>query len=592
MVRTDHTVHTRNMHVRQTLLMSFVAPLVAAGLTMCAASPAWAQPVSANSAANSAAPSEAADPARFDVLTYEVDGNTVLPALAVERAVLPFMGEQRTLADVSAAVATLEKAYQDAGFLSVLVDMPEQRISDGVVRLRVIEGRIDRVRVTGARYYSQGHIRAVAAAFQEGEVPNFNLAQLQLADLNRGADRQVQPVLRMGLNPGTVDVELKVRDALPLSGSVELHNHHAANTDALRLSASLHYDNLFQRDHTLALNLTTAPREPQQTRVANLGYTVPGTGTTTWSFTLSSSNSATEPLGNSVLGKGNTAGLRWTVPFGGSTDGGGTHTLSVGGEYRELQQRVRSGTDSGKAAAADSEISTPLRYLPLSLAYAGQWRHEPAANSAAAAASTSLDATMSFGIRGLLKRSVSCPPDGGAQDQFACNREGADGGFATLRLEGRHSRPMLLALPGTLSLRLTGQLAGQPLVSGEQIIAGGAGSVRGYYESEASGDIGWLAGLQWQGPNLAAGLSRGLGLPERQLTEFSALGFLDAGRVRIHDPQPGQAASTGLAGAGLGLRLGAAPGATAELDLAWPLKATINSPDQRLRVHARVALRF
>jgi len=575
-------------------MMSFVAPLVAAGLTMCAASPAWAQPVSANSAADSAttsaAPSAAADPARFDVLEYEVDGNTVLPALAVERAVLPFMGEQRTLADVNAAVAALEKAYQDAGYLSVLVDMPEQRISDGVVRLRIIEGRVDRVRVTGARYYSQGHIRAVAAAYQEGEVPNFNLAQAQLATLNRGADRQVQPVLRPGLNPGTVDIELKVVDALPLSGSVELHNHHAANTDALRLSASLRYDNLFQRDHTLALTLTTAPREPQQTQVANLGYTVPGAGGATWSFTLSTSNSKTEPLGNSVLGQGQTAGLRWTVPFSGSTDGAATHTLSLGGEYRNLQQRVRSGTDSGNAAEA--EVSTPLRYLPLSLAYAGQWRHEPAANSAAAGASSSLDATMTFGIRGLLKRSVPCPPDGGAQDQFACNREGADGGFATLRLEGRHSRPMLFALPGTLSLRLTGQLAGQPLVSGEQLIAGGADSVRGYYEAEASGDIGWLAGLQWQGPNLAASLSRGLGLPARQLTEFSALGFLDAGRVRIHDPQPGQAASSGLAGAGLGLRLGAAPGATAELDLAWPLRSTTNSPDQRLRVHARLALRF
>ena len=562
--------------------MSCVVAFIVACLTMVATSFAGAQPVAA------------ADAARFDVLEYEVDGNTVLAARVVEQALLPQMGPQRSMAQVEAARAALEKAYQDAGYLSVLVDLPEQRIVDGVVRLRVLEGRVDRVRVTGARYYSQAHIRSVAAAFQEGEVPNFNLAQAQLADLNRGADRQVQPVLRAGLNPGTVDVELKVKDQLPLSGSVEVHNHHAANTDPLRLSASLRYDNLLQRDHTLAINLSTAPREPQQTQLLTLGYTVPAARDASWVFSYTFSNSTVEPLGNTVLGSGNTVGLRWTQPFGstggntGNSTGDGTHTISVGGELRDLQQRVRSGTDSSASSGAAGEISTPLRYLPFMLGYTGQWRHEGIGPDA----QSNLQANFSFGIRGLLRRSVPCPPDNSLQDQFACNRDGADGGFATLRLDARHARPMFFDWPGTFSARLIGQLAGQPLVRGEPIIAGGAGSVRGYFEAEASGDIGLLASLQWQGPNWAAAISRGLDLPERQLTEWSALGFLEGARVRIHDPQFGQAARTDLAGAGLGLRLGAAPGASAEIDLAWPLKATTFSPSQRLRVLARLALRF
>ena len=562
--------------------MSCVVAFIVACLTMVATSFAGAQPVAA------------ANAARFDVLEYEVEGNTVLAARVVEQALLPQMGPQRSMAQVEAARAALEKAYQDAGYLSVLVDLPEQRIVDGVVRLRVLEGRVDRVRVTGARYYSQAHIRSVAAAFQEGEVPNFNLAQAQLADLNRGADRQVQPVLRAGLNPGTVDVELKVKDQLPLSGNVEVHNHHAANTDPLRLSASLRYDNLLQRDHTLAINLSTAPRELQQTQLLTLGYTVPAARDASWVFSYTFSNSTVEPLGNTVLGSGNTVGLRWTQPFGstggntGNSTGDGTHTISVGGELRDLQQRVRSGTDSSASSGAAGEISTPLRYLPFMLGYTGQWRHEGIGPDA----QSNLQANFSFGIRGLLRRSVPCPPDNSPQDQFACNRDGADGGFATLRLDARHARPMFFDWPGTFSARLIGQLAGQPLVSGEQITAGGAGSVRGYFEAEASGDTGLLASLQWQGPNWAAAISRGLGLPERQLTEWSALGFLEGARVRIHDPQFGQAARTDLAGAGLGLRLGAAPGASAEIDLAWPLKATTFSPSQRLRVLARLALRF
>lgn len=555
-----------------------------AALVACLAMPvaSWAQTRPA------AVPVATADSARFDVLEYEIEGNSVLDALAVERAVLPHMGEQRSLVDVENARAALEKAYQDAGYLTVLVDLPEQRVADGLVRLRVTEGRIERLRVIGARYFSQGHIRAVASALQEGEVPDLNRAQQQLAELNRSAARQVQPVLRPGSQPGTVEVELKVRDTLPLSGSVELNNHHAAHTDALRLSASLRYDNLLQRDHVLALTLSTAPRAPSQSQVASLSYTVPATADASWTATLTHSNSSVEPLGNTVLGQGSTAGLRWSLVRG---DAGSSHRLSLGGELRDLQQRVRSGTGPGTGAAA--EISTPLRYLPFNLDYAGQWWHAASAGTASntAGASSRLEASFSFGLRGLLRRQVACPPDDTPQDQFACNRDGADGGFAALRLGGGHERAMPWSLPGRLGLRMNAQLATQALVSGEQINAGGAGSVRGYLQSEASGDLGLLAGLQWDSPNLAGATQRSPDLPDRSLRELVARGFVDAGLVRVIDPQPGQSARTGLAGAGIGLRWVAAA-AQGEIDLAWPLKATAASPQRRLRVHARMAIHF
>ena len=96
---------------------------------------------------------------RFDILEFEIEGNTALPATAIEKAVMPYMGPQRNLDDAEAARAALEKAYQSAGFLTVFVDLPEQRIDAGVVRLKVLEGRIERLYVTGSRYFDQGEIR-------------------------------------------------------------------------------------------------------------------------------------------------------------------------------------------------------------------------------------------------------------------------------------------------------------------------------------------------------------------------------------------------------------------------------------------------
>ncbi|OYU73614.1 MAG: hypothetical protein CFE45_36845, partial [Burkholderiales bacterium PBB5] len=69
----------------------------------------------------------------FDVLEFEVEGNSVLPVAVVEAAVLPHLGPQRGMAAVEAARAALDQAYQKAGYLSVVVDIPEQRVDGGLV---------------------------------------------------------------------------------------------------------------------------------------------------------------------------------------------------------------------------------------------------------------------------------------------------------------------------------------------------------------------------------------------------------------------------------------------------------------------------
>ena len=69
------------------------------------------------------------------------------------------------------------------------VDLPEQQVADGIVFLQVSETKVGRVRVVGAKHYSPLTIRDEVPALQEGEVPNFNRAQAELTNLNRGASR-------------------------------------------------------------------------------------------------------------------------------------------------------------------------------------------------------------------------------------------------------------------------------------------------------------------------------------------------------------------------------------------------------------------
>lgn len=521
--------------------------------------------------------------AGFDLLAIDVEGNSVLPVTAIEAAVEPHLGPGRGMAGVEAARTALEAAYQRAGYLTVLVDIPEQQVQEGVVRLKVIEGRVGALYVLGSRYHDQGFIRAKVAALQPGAVPEFNTVQVQLAELNRSDDRRVQPVLKPGRLPGTVDVELQVEDTLPLGGTVELHNQHAAGTEPLRLQATLRYDNLFQRDHALALSLITAPFEPGQSRVLVANYTIADAEAETlgdsWNLSLTLSDSDVETLGGTqVLGRGTTLGLRRARAFA-RRGGDRTGVLTWGADLKLLRERTVFGAD---------EISTPLRYLPFQLAYSDLALDGPTR--------WQWNASLTAAARALLQRDVDCPlasGGSGPQDQFACKRKGGDGSFLVGRFDLRAQQRLGQALgqregEGQLALRLGAQAASGALVSAEQYAIGGADTVRGYLESEATGDHALLGSLEWRIANIASA-----GTPD--LRELVPLVFVDAGRVFTIDPAAGQPGAQSLAGVGLGLRVsgsGAAAGLEGGLDLGWPLRDSPNSARGELHLHARLAARF
>jgi hemolysin activation/secretion protein len=503
---------------------------------------------------------------RFAVLEFAIEGNTVLPVRAIERAVLPHLGPDRSLDDVERARAALEKAFQSAGYLSVVVDIPEQRVDGGVVRLRVIEGRVERLAVTGARYYDQGVIRRRVAELAPGKVPDFDRVQQQLAAASRD-ERRLQPVLKPGALPGTLQAEIQVEDRLPLTASVELNNQHASDTDPWRLNASLRYANLWQADHALSLTAITAPREPSQSRVWVAQYSAPLDDQWTALAYAVWSDSVVQPIGTSVIGEGFTLGLRAQRGF---AFGRSAHTLALGLDFKDLKERLQFGDDS---------LSTPLRYLPLHLSWTGQW--------AEGRSQSSLNLQWTTALRSVLQRNVDCPGDVGPVDQFACKRQGGDGGFTHLRADLRHQRPAAFGWPGQWSLRLQGQLGSQALVSAEQFAVGGAETVRGYLEAEASGDRGLQGSAEWRSPDLLGSFGSSSGVQD-----LSVLAFLDAARVWIIDAAVGQLSRRSLFGAGLGLRVRATAGLSGEADLAWPGKRTASTPDHDPRLHLRLRAQF
>lgn len=498
--------------------------------------------------------------APFDVMEFRVLGNTTMPATTIERTVYPFLGPGKRVADVESARVALERAYHDSGYGTVFVDIPEQQIDQGVVRLHVTEGRLDRVRITGARYFSNGKIRAALPAATRGDVPRLPDLQTQLASVNRATrDRSVVPVLKAGRAPGTVDLEFRVTDSLPLHGALDMNDRYSADTTRLRLNASLSYDNLFQRQHSLSLQYQTAPteRDEYQAIVGTYSFRLPSWSNTSFAVYAVDSKTSVATISSlggplSVLGNGNIYGLRAIHSLYETSKYSNTFVFGV--DYKDFLENIQQPDTDG--------LLTPIRYMSWSASYSGAVRAERSV--------TAFNVGTNFGIRGLVNDSL----------EFEDKRFKGAANYFYLRAGGQHLHqlPLDLAAFG----RIAGQFSATPLVSNEQLAMGGADTVRGYTESAVLGDYGFNATFELRSNSLAKLLRMPAGG-----TYF--LLFYDAGVVAIVEPLPKQRYKSDLASAGAGLRISNWQGFSLALDWAHALAdaGTVLAGDERLHFSFR-----
>lgn len=475
---------------------------------------------------------------------YRIEGTKILPRDEVEKAIYPFLGPQRTPDDVDGARAALEKAYKDKGYETVAVEVGQQypqHLARGVVHLKVVEAPIGRLRVKGARYFLPSAIKARAQSMAEGKVINLNEVQRNLAALNQHPDLRVEPDLHPGVEPGTWDIDLKVKDKFPLHGSVELNNQYSADTTELRLNASLSYNNLWQLGHSAGFSMQLSPQAWDEVKVYSGYYMVRFPNVDWFSISLQGTkqDSNVSTLGGvASAGRGETIGARaiFTLPPMKNF----IHSLSVGTDYKHYNQLV---TLPGAIAVTES----PLSYYPMSATYNATWLGKSYL--------TDLSAGVVFHFRGM----------GSGPSQFDTSRLKASGDFIYFKGELSHTQD----LPGDAKLyaKVHGQIADQPLVTNEEIGGGGLGTVRGYLEAEVLGDNAIFGTIELQSPSLLGWLSK----EAKEENEWRVYLFADGGVVTVNSPPPEQTGHFNLASIGFGSRIRLFDHLNGSLDAGLPL---------------------
>lgn len=569
-------------------------------------------------------------PARvFEVRRYEVLGNTLLSSNVLVRIFTNATGTNVTLPQVQKALGDLQLAYRERGFASVGVSLPQQQLTNAIVKVLVTEGSLVDIRVSGNHYFSSNNITRALPSARTNTLLNSRVFQRELDIANQNRDRQIYPTLGPGPEPGTSSLLLRVKDRLPLHGRIEVNNQSTPGTPEWRINSSLSYANLWQREHQLGISYGFSPEQFKsggsgsdfllnRPLIANYGgyYRLPfgqaqsveeqiagspgrfGYDEATHQFRLPPAG-ARPDLTFFASGSSSDTGVKYgptklisqtpllTIT---SVDSGQNTTIneSAGGRVNipfivddHRRWNLSAGPDAKREFLESFNTNNFIITTVITNAQGSQTIESQVASSQPSRHNEAIYLPLSVGADyyasdsgGTFSGSLGIQGNVlGDSDEFAASayskKAGADYIKGTLSL----TRDQTVFRDWSLLLRGSAQAATGALISNEQFAMGGLNSVRGYSEGESYGDAGWFGSVELRTPYLATQFPIGARSVPAWLRGSA---FFDAGQRYFLESFAGDAVFRTLMGAGLGASANINNHFDMRIAVGWPLRDSQN----------------
>jgi len=585
----------------------------------------------------------------FEVRRYEVLGNTLLSDETIDQIFHQATGTNVSLAAIQKVVGDLQLAYRERGFATVGVGLPQQQLTNAVVKVQVTEGRLVAVRVTGNRHSSSNSIVRALPVLREAllwkdEVLNSRVFQSELDLANQNRDRQIYPTLSPGPEPGTSALELKVKDRFPLHGRMDADNYATPGTPNWRINAAAQYNNFWQLEHQMGLSYGFTPQEYKAPGlVPNYGLNQPliAYGGAYYRMPFGSAESVQERINSSTRFGFDEATRQFRLPPAGNrpdlsvfASGSSSDTgVKLGPAVTVSQTPLLTivSQDSGRDLSLNASTGARMN-LPHALSdtrrfnFSGglDWKFYELQSFNTNNFIITTIVTNSQGSQIIESRVSSPQPTRAHQvgylplalgaDYFqtdplgnfsanvglsynflgdpaefkalAYSRDASDSfGKATFAL----TRDQKIFKDWSLLLRASGQVATGPLINNEQFALGGINSVRGYYEGDEYGDAGWFGSAELRTPFLVTSTA---GWKDAWPVWVRGSVFVDGGQRYLLDRRIVAAPTGSLLGMGFGLSANINNHMDVRVAVGWPLRDSINVSAYHPRVYFTLGGQF
>jgi hemolysin activation/secretion protein len=166
-------------------------------------------------------PEPAGIPIRVQVRAIVVERNTVLPSERVDEVTSGYLGRPLQNEDLQALTDRLTQLLASAGYVNSWAVLPDQDFEAGVLRVRLVEGRLADVVVTGNRGYRTSYLRDRLLGSADQPLNAFALERRIRALQLEPAIRSLQATLRPGVSRDRAVLYVEVLESPRVSASLD-----------------------------------------------------------------------------------------------------------------------------------------------------------------------------------------------------------------------------------------------------------------------------------------------------------------------------------------------------------------------------------
>jgi hemolysin activation/secretion protein len=487
------------------------------------------------------------------------EGSGLIASPKLAALLTPFLGKPANFGDLQVICTEIVRFYRDNNRPVVDAQLPEQEVTNGVLQVLVIEGRIGQVIAEGQHWFPENRLlRGIRS--RPGDSIESNRLLDDIHWLNRNAFRHSDLLFRKGTTSGETDLVIKTTDRFPFRPYISYDNWGTDLTGNERWQTGFNWGDAFGLDQILSYQFSAAPDPTLFTAHAGT-WTIPLPWRHVLDFYGSYSRSQPDTADTDFDAKSLQAGILYTIPL--PNFRGMRHEVSIGTDFKQSNNNLLFGGTN--IFASDTDIF--------------QFRASYQVRELDSAGATTAQAAVIYSPGGI----TSDNTDPAFEEQRAFAH--ADYVYGRLTAQRTQRLPWNLTLVATIS----GQLANGNLLASEQFSLGGATSVRGYDETLVNGDRGWLGNLELYSPPISL-LSRiRTGAPE---DELKLVVFFDAGGASNVDLLPGENGYTGISGIGTGLRYRVNTWVNVRFDYAWSLQEIAGIDVDSSRAYISVSLSY
>jgi hemolysin activation/secretion protein len=453
-------------------------------------------------------------PGTLTIDRFEVIGSTVFTPEELAAVTAPFTKRPITFAELLQVQDAVTQLYIKRGYVTSGAFIPPQPLKNGVVRIEVLEGEVERIEVTGTRRLNSNYVRSrLARATKTPLQVNRLVEALQVLQLNPLIEK-LETELAAGSQAGISVLRVKVEEAPSFSAVFRVDNGRSPSVGTVRRQVELREANLLGFGDALFLAYTNTDGSNS---IDEASYTIPlnaRNGTLNFSYSWSDNQVIEEPFDQiDIESNARDYEITYRQPLIETP----TQEFALGlSAVRRESDTSLLGEGYPLSPGANNRGETRISAIRFFQEWINRGSREVFA----------LRSQFSLGIGALGATINDKPPDSR---------------FFAWRGQAQYLR--LLAPDTLLLLRSDIQLANEALVPLEQFGLGGLGSVRGYRQDALLSDNGLFASAE-------------LRIPIVRIPKWSSIlqvaPFLEVGTTWNSSGRANPEANT-LASAGLGL---------------------------------------